>query len=315
MSTARDPKPFDATLNRMYNRRGLEGVPAHLEKTYGIEVSAVESLDVGVLRVDRRDGPPWVARVFSALRPAAAAEGDAAVLRHLEKHEYPAERLAAKEPISTIEGQAVLVSGFVPTVKRPREPDVYEILGRQLARLHTLPLPKGPAARPAGGLHHFADGSRRQELDAAASWLDQIEERVAAADLPRLDQLRIALKEAEDGSKLPTAVIHPDPVAKNIVRVDEGYAYVDWTGAGVGPRAVSLEWILGPEIVRGYSELVTLTDEEWDRLPGIRLGRHLVSLCFGAALSPHKIASMVKRISTIRREAAKAVAAARAAAS
>src|SRR5687768_12517181 len=160
MATAGDPKPFDATLIGMYNRVGLDDLPAHLETAHGIEVTGVESLDVGVLRVDRRDQPPWVARVFSERRTPKAAAGDEAVLRHLADHDYPAERLATAEPISTLHGQQVLVTEFVPSVKAKLEPDVYERIGRQLARLHLLPLPTGAAARTAGALHHFAEGSR-----------------------------------------------------------------------------------------------------------------------------------------------------------
>jgi hypothetical protein len=213
-------------------------------------------------------------------------------------------------------GQEVVVTGFVERTTRLREPDVYEIRGRQLGRMHSLPHPKGDAARPAGALHHYADGSRRDELDAASRWLDQVEDRVPAGEQAHLNQLRAALKEADDGSGLPSALIHPDPVGKNTIRVADGFAYVDWTGAGIGPRVVSIEWMLGPgdsgaRAISGDSEHVVLTDEEWERLPGVIEGRHLVSVCFGLALSPDKTAAMVKRITTIRRNARKVVAAAR----
>ena len=112
MAAVADTRPFDTTLHRMYTRVGLEGLPAHLETTYGITVSEVESLDVGVFRIARRDGPTWIARVFSAQRPAKATAGDAAVLRFLEQQDYPAERLAAEKPISTMASQEVLVPNF-----------------------------------------------------------------------------------------------------------------------------------------------------------------------------------------------------------
>lgn len=315
MAARGDTKPFDTTLNRMYNRDGLEQLPDHLNNTYGIDVAGVEALDVGVMRVDRRDGPTWVARVFSSLRPAKATAADAAVLRYLEQQDYPAERLAHNKPISTMCGQEVLVTKFIDSVKRSREPDVFEIRGRHLGRLHALPLPKGAAARPAGALHHFADGSRRDELDAVAGWLDQVEERVPAGDRSRLDQLRSALKEADDGAGLPVALIHPDPVGKNTIRTTDGFAYVDWTGAGIGPRIVSLEWLLGPgdsgaRTIAGYAEHITLTDEECERLPGVIESRQLVNLCFPLALQPANTAKIVKRIPAIRREAKKVASAA-----
>jgi hypothetical protein len=81
---------FDETLHRMYSRVGLDDLPRHLESVYGIEVAGVDKLDVGVLRVDRRDGEPWVARVFSSRRSPEAVAGDVAALRHVEAHGFPA---------------------------------------------------------------------------------------------------------------------------------------------------------------------------------------------------------------------------------
>ena len=77
-------------------------------------MARLTELDLGVYRVGRRDGPDWVARVFAADRPLAAAEGDAALLRRLEQQEFPAERCAAQEPVSVHEGQGVLVTRYVP---------------------------------------------------------------------------------------------------------------------------------------------------------------------------------------------------------
>lgn len=315
-----DSRPFDTALKRMYRRVALDGLTAHLASTYGIEVATTEQLDVGVIRIDRRDGPAWIARVFSALRPAKATAGDAAVLRYLERCDFPAERLATKKPISTMAGQEVLVTEFIEKEKRLPEPGVDQAKrSRAMGWLHSLPKPKpkGAAARPAGGLHHFCDGSRRDELRGAASWLDQIADKVPPAGRGDLDRLRSAILDADDGEGLPTAVIHPDPVGKNMVRTPGGFTYIDWTGAGVGPRTVSLEWMIGPGnsgagAIRGYSEHLTLTDEEWNRLPGIGESRKLVNLAFTAARQPEQIPRLVKRLASIRREKRKRVAAARA---
>jgi Ser/Thr protein kinase RdoA (MazF antagonist) len=312
--------PYDALLVRMYQRVGLDDVGAHLEATYGIGVKHVTSLDVGVLRIDRTDGPPWVARVFAAGRPLERAEGDAAVLAHLAEHGFPAERLAADAPVSSFEGQPVLVTTFVEAAKKAkRDPEGAARIGGLLGRLHALPLPPNgnAAARPAGALHHFAEGTRRDELDEAARWLDQLEPRVPEGDRGRVDQLRQALAEADGGEGLPAALIHPDPVPKNAIRTAPGeLSYVDWTGAGIGPRNVSLSYVLGrkttsAQIVAGYAEHVTLTDEEWERLPGIVAGRHLVNLCFRLGLAPENAAGLAKKVTSIAREARSTVAAAR----
>ncbi len=66
-----------------------------------------------MFRVDRRDGDPWIARVFPPARPRAGFEGDAAILRFLERQDYPAERLAVDDAVSDFDGTFVLVTRFV----------------------------------------------------------------------------------------------------------------------------------------------------------------------------------------------------------
>jgi hypothetical protein len=66
-----------------------EELGRHLRGSYGIEVSAVRALDAAVWRVDRRDGASWVARVFPAERPLEAVQGDAGILRSLERRGFP----------------------------------------------------------------------------------------------------------------------------------------------------------------------------------------------------------------------------------
>jgi hypothetical protein len=67
-------------IERMYSRSGTESLPSHLEGRYGIQVAGLTELDLGVFRVDRHDGPSWLARVFPAVRPIEEAKGDAAML-------------------------------------------------------------------------------------------------------------------------------------------------------------------------------------------------------------------------------------------
>jgi hypothetical protein len=52
--------------SQVFTRTGLDRLPAHLEHEYGIAITGVLELDVGVYRVARADGPDWVARVFPA---------------------------------------------------------------------------------------------------------------------------------------------------------------------------------------------------------------------------------------------------------
>jgi hypothetical protein len=71
----------------VYRRPGADELPAHLEKQYGTRVKASTKLDVGVVKVDQHDGPPWVARLFVATRRVQRVEHDAEVLRFLERNE------------------------------------------------------------------------------------------------------------------------------------------------------------------------------------------------------------------------------------
>ena len=75
-----------------------------------------------VFRIDRNDGDPWVARAFPPARPRAGVEGDAAILRFLERQDYPAERLAVDDAVSDFDGSAVLVTRFIEGVPLPDRP-------------------------------------------------------------------------------------------------------------------------------------------------------------------------------------------------
>ncbi len=81
----------DATASRTAARRGVPTLPAHLSDTYGIEVTEIAQLDLGVYRVDRADGGSWVARLFPAVRPREHVDGDAEILRWLAALDYPAD--------------------------------------------------------------------------------------------------------------------------------------------------------------------------------------------------------------------------------
>ena len=309
------PGAFDNTLNRMYNRTALDELGPHLEKTHGIAVERLTKLDVGVFKVDRHDGPPWVARVFPAARPSKAADGDVAALRYAEKHDLPAERLAVDKPQSELDGQQVVVTEFVveSSSKNRGQGNLIAMLLRQ----HSLPLPsRGAAKRPAGALHHYAEGTRADELRAAAGWLDQIQDRIAAKDATAFDKVRAAVNAAEGGEGLPLAFIHPDPAPKNIIRSADGPVLVDWTGAGIGARVLSLELLLNwastsAASMAAYTSVNPLTDEEWERLPGLLFSRRLINMCFGLCFEPHKASAVASKLTTARRESEKRVATAR----
>jgi len=316
------PAPsFDATLARMYRRRGVDTLPAQLEAAFGIVPARVQELDVGVFRVDRRPGTPVVARLFSARRAHEAVLGDLAVLELLRAAEFPAERPFGPEPVSRHDGQSVLVTHFVRAAPESARPagDPIVALGALVARLHQAGRPGGAADRPAGALHHYAEGTPADELAAARRWLRDIEPRVAVADRDQLEVLRRALAGADDGGGLPEAFVHPDPVPKNTIFTSGGPVLVDWAGAGFGPRLASLALVLrstwaGPRFMRGYAASVELDAEERRRAPGILMTRALIDIAFRVCREPGKVSQQVKGLAAVRRRTEALAAAALAAA-
>jgi Ser/Thr protein kinase RdoA (MazF antagonist) len=305
----RPPAPsFDLSMSRMYRRKSVDTLPAHLEAVLDITVSRVHKLDVGVFRVDRVGAPPVVARLFSKRRPHHAVRGDLAVLQQLQAADYPAERPVGAEPLSIHDGQSVLVTDFVRKASKSAVPvgDQVAALGARVARLHGSMSPTGEADRPAGALHHYAEGAPAEELRAAQQWLRDIEPRVALADRSYLDVLRQALADADDSTGLPEAFVHPDPVPKNAVFTRDGPVLVDWAGAGRGPRLTSLALVLGPSwagprFMSGYGASIELDADERRRAPEVLMTRALIDMAFKVCFDPAVIAQQVKRIPSVGR--------------
>lgn len=286
---------LEGLAGRMEHSPAAERLVAHLRDRHGVDaVSATPiSQHVGyVMRVDRTDGDPWVARSFPPARPRAGAEGDAAILRFLERQGYPAERLPVEDAVSDFEGSAVLVTRFVANT--PLSPEQWgPTLGDLLGRLHALPLDES-VARPGGaeGGDPSREGSPRQDLLAALAFLDSVDTKVAAADRDVFEQLRERVRTADFGEGLPESLVHGNFLAghpDHAVMTDDGPLVVNWKGAGRGPRLADLGWVLwgcwneadAIPIVDAYRQHVELTDEELDRLDDVMAIRPLYLTCFG----------------------------------
>ena len=263
-------------IRDVYRRPGAEAVPAHLEDRYGIIVDKATKLAPGVYRVDRRDGPAWVARAHLTARPPERTREDAEILRLLDRRGVPAERCAHPEPVSELGGRAILVTEFVPGRSRPVTPASALELGRLLGQIHSLVTEDGPSQRPAGSLHHLPayEGGPGQDLAAASAMLADLDGRVPSAHLQVYESLQQLMARGDDCRGLPEAFIHPDPVPANAIATGAGPVLIDWTGAGCGPRLASLAVALqtgpqnAPGVMRGYAERQKLTAEELDRLEG-----------------------------------------------
>jgi Ser/Thr protein kinase RdoA (MazF antagonist) len=265
-------------MRDVYRRPGAEELPAHLEDRYGIIVDKATKLAPGVYRVDRRDGPAWVARAHLTARPAERARDDAEVLRLLERRGIPAERCAHPEPVSELGGRAILVTEFVPGRPWPATPGAARELGRLLGEIHSLVTEDGPSQRPAGSLHHLPayEGGPGQDLAAASAMLADLDGRVPAEHLEVYESLQLLMARGDDCRGLPESFLHPDPVGVNTIATEAGPLLVDWTGAGRGPRLASLAVLLhsagpshAPAVIRGYAGHQKLTAEELDRLEGV----------------------------------------------
>jgi len=256
----------------------------------GIDPVAATKLSVHktyVFRIDRKDGDPWGARAFPPARPRAGGEGDAAILRFLERQDYPAERLAVDDAVSDFDGSVVLVTRFVDGARLPDGAAKFAMMGELLGRLHALPYDDS-VGRPGGasGEDPSREGAPRQDLLAALSFLDAVDTKVAAAERERFELLR-------DQGLLHGNLLHaPDhavlseqgPVAINWKASGRGprvadFAYLIWGTGSWNPRRPNQEWI--EAAVNGYGRYVAPTDDELGRLEAVMHIRTLYLACFG----------------------------------
>jgi Ser/Thr protein kinase RdoA (MazF antagonist) len=288
------------------NDRRVEhpALKAHLEQRYGISITSMTGIAFPswrerpcTLLVKRKDGPPWVARVFSS--PADTVdrvESDAEILRFLASHDFPAERLAHAEPVSVLDGSGVIVTEFVnghPTADgRLESAAVTYELATLLGRLHSLPAARGAVARDGGSYEHdggYYLGRPKQDLASAMNALVSVEEAVAPEGRETFERLRDLVENADDAEGLPEALTHGNYHAWAAVGKPGDIVIVGWAGAGRGPRLAALGWLLKTSseagtdhvdaAVRGYREHVQLTDAELDRLPGVLDMKPLYLMC------------------------------------
>jgi Ser/Thr protein kinase RdoA (MazF antagonist) len=264
--------------------RNVSRLPTHLNDAYGIDVSALTELDLGVLRVDRHDGPSWVARVFPATRPLADVRKDADALRRLEQGGFPAERTALTDAVTQFEGQGVLVSTFIPGVRPKSDGRTFAYLGALLGRLHSH---EGASVGPGGGWHHLvSSGTPNDEVTALQNLMDVFAPRVENEDVKVLKALRKQVDALDVCDDLPHCFVHPDMVPMNALELDDrSLVIVDWTNAGRGPRLWSLgmtlfaagarDMRLVEKVISRYIKHTSLDPDELERLEGAIYARPL----------------------------------------
>lgn len=284
----------------------VHGLEAHLEDRYGVPVIGIAPLDLGVFRVDRRDGSRWVARVFGARRPLAGVQGDAEILDALQRAGFPAERCADPDPVTELHGQGVLVTEFLQDHGPLRPPGrAAAILGALLGGLHARP---ATSLRPGGAWHHLSfEGGPREEVAAARELLGERRASIGVRELAMFDRLADQVARTDDCHDLPHAFVHPDFVPPNAISTADGkLAIVDWTGSGRGPRLWSigfLLWAAGARhprlidvVVSRYRRSVQLEPAELDRLEGAIVGRPVMLEAWSVCAGRRGIADAMQRI-------------------
>ena len=287
---------------RMNHEPVPERLLAHLRDRYGVDAVAATKLSVHktyVFRIDRGDGDPWVARAFPPARPRSGVEGDAAILRFLERRDYPAERLAVDDAVSDFDGSAVLVTRFVEGGQLPDGPEKFAMMGELLGRLHALPYDDSVSrSGGASGEDPSREGAPRQDLQAALAFLDAVDTKLADVDREPFERLRHEVRSADDGDGLPEALLHGNLLhaPDHAILSERGAVAINWKASGRGPRLADFAYLIwgtgswnprrpNPEridaAVNAYRRHIEPTDDELDRLEAVMYVRTLYLACFG----------------------------------
>jgi Ser/Thr protein kinase RdoA (MazF antagonist) len=299
---------------------GIPTLATHLNNSYGIDVAAMTEMDLGVIRVDRHDGPSWVVRIFPKTRPLEDVRRDSDVLERLERGGFPAERNAAPGAVTTHDGQGVLVTQFIPGDRPKPGGRTFAYLGSLLGALHDR---AGEELAPGGGWHHLVStGTPSDEVRALQALLEAHASSVAAADKAAFKALSVEVSKIDLCEDLPHCFVHPDMVPMNAVELDDGsLSIVDWTNAGRGPRLWSLGMALFAAGVRDtrhvekfvsrYVKWTSLHSDELARLDGAIRARPITIHAWEIVHGRKPLTETVQTIRFLRRASSEIADAAR----
>jgi Ser/Thr protein kinase RdoA (MazF antagonist) len=260
----------------------------------GVDVQLVDELDVDVYRVvPDRPGPSWVVRAFDEQVSAETLQTTARVLQRLDGTPFPAERVALDQPLIDMPGGDchLLVTEYIEPGPAQRAGVAVAWCAGLLGRLAAAPSDR----LPDGGGWHRLGATPAGEISSAM--------RLVEIAAPSAGELLDALADADDGAGLTTALIHPDLTPANAIPQGERPpVIIDWVGVGHGPRLWPLSFLLlvagpraAPLVISRYQRSVTLTDEEWQRLPGVMAVRSLTLDCWSVAFERLTVQQAVAR--------------------
>ncbi len=142
------------------------------------------------------------------------------------------------------------------------------------------------------------EGTPRQDLLAALSFLDAVDTKVAAAERERFEQLRDQVRSADDGHGLPEGLLHGNLLhaPDHAVLSEQGPVAINWKASGRGPRLADFAYLIwgtgsrNPRrpnreridaAVSAYRRHVEPTGDELGRLEAVMYIRTLYLACFG----------------------------------
>ena len=165
--------------------------------------------------------------------------------------------------------------------------------------LHALP-DDDSARRPGGasGEDPTREGTPRQDLLAALSFLDAVDTKVPAAERDRFERLRDQVRAADDGHGLPEGLLHGNLLhaPDHAIATGQGPVAINWKASGRGPRLADFAYLIWgtgswrprrPDqeridaAVSAYRRHVEPTDDELGRLEAVMYIRTLYLACFG----------------------------------
>jgi Ser/Thr protein kinase RdoA (MazF antagonist) len=244
-----------------------------MSQALGEPVSLHSELDVDVYRF-HPDGSPTdlVVRAFGDAVSRRALDTTVGVLERLAQTPFPSERCPTAAPLLAAgQGRHLLVTEYVEPSPAPSQGFLLAWCAGLLGRLAT----RGGLSLPPGGGWHRLGITPSEEIDEAL--------RLGGEIGAPVDEALELLANADDAAGLPESIVHADLTPPNAVpQGKQAPIIVDWVGVGRGPRIWPLAFLLyaagphaAPLVADRYARSVTLTDEEWRRLPGVMLARPL----------------------------------------
>ena len=136
---------------------------------------------------------------------------------------------------------------FVEGARLPDGAAKFAMMGELLGRLHALPYDDS-ASRPGGasGEDPSHEGTPRQDMLAALSFLDAVDTKVAAAERERFEQLRDQVRSADDGHGLPEGLLHGNLLhaPDHAILSEQGPVAINWKASGRGPRLADFAYLI-----------------------------------------------------------------------